>query len=190
MSTRYLADQVAAGTVDMSYIDQTVATVLRTKFALGLFESEILHVHPAIFIPSLYCLSRTDPYPYDDYLSTLRTPETRVLLHQMEQEQIILLENRNNTLPLSKNISSVALIGPQVNRVTVCFSGTPHYCECLHDSTAARRLRLSQRNPQLSHASSGLHRTPRKYLRPDQLRTGLRAMVERRVAVPRSDRSS
>ena len=37
----------------------------------------------------------------------------------MEQEAIVLLENRNSVLPLSKSISSVALIGPQVDRVTV-----------------------------------------------------------------------
>ena len=37
----------------------------------------------------------------------------------MEQEQIVLLENRNSVLPISKNVSSIALIGPQVNRVTV-----------------------------------------------------------------------
>ena len=42
-----------------------------------------------------------------------------MLLHQMEQEQIVLLENRNNVLPISRDISSIALIGPQVNRVTV-----------------------------------------------------------------------
>ncbi|KZT13283.1 glycoside hydrolase family 3 protein [Laetiporus sulphureus 93-53] len=92
-----LPDQVAAGTVDVEYIDETVVTILRTKFALGLFEN---------------------PYPYPDYTSMLRTPETRALLHQMEKEQIVLLENHHNTLPLSKNISSVALIGPQVNRVS------------------------------------------------------------------------
>ncbi|TBU22737.1 glycoside hydrolase [Dichomitus squalens] len=92
-----LPDQVQAGTVDISYVDETVKAMLRTKFALGLFEN---------------------PYPYEDYLSTLRTPETRELLHSMEQETIILLENRNNTLPLSKSINSVALIGPQVDRVS------------------------------------------------------------------------
>ncbi|OBZ65451.1 Periplasmic beta-glucosidase [Grifola frondosa] len=89
--------QVAAGTVDVSYIDETVKTMLRTKFALGLFEN---------------------PYPYDDYVSTLRTPETRQLLHDMERETIVLLENRQNTLPLSKSIGSVALIGPQADRVS------------------------------------------------------------------------
>lgn len=40
----------------------------------------------------------------------------------MEQESIVLLENRDNILPLSKTINSVALIGPQVDRVSVCTS--------------------------------------------------------------------
>ncbi|PIL26655.1 hypothetical protein GSI_11280 [Ganoderma sinense ZZ0214-1] len=92
-----LPDQVRAGTVDVKYVDETVKAMLRTKLSLGLFEN---------------------PYPYDDYLSTLRTPETRELLHSMEQETIVLLENRNATLPLSKSINSVALIGPQVDRVS------------------------------------------------------------------------
>lgn len=113
--------QVQAGTVDMSYIDETVKTVLRTKFSLGLFESKFRlwmmpHVDPILIS---YC---SDPYPYDDYLSTLRTPETRALLHVMERETIVLLENRENTLPLSKSIRSVALIGPQVDRVSVSIS--------------------------------------------------------------------
>ncbi|OCH93251.1 glycoside hydrolase [Obba rivulosa] len=92
-----LPDQVQAGTVNVSFIDETVKTILRTKFSLGLFEN---------------------PYPYDDYLSTLRTPATRELLHQMEQEAIVLLQNNANTLPLSKDIGSIALVGPQVDRVS------------------------------------------------------------------------
>lgn len=37
----------------------------------------------------------------------------------MESESIVLLENHNSLLPLSKSLGSIALIGPQVNRVTV-----------------------------------------------------------------------
>ncbi|KAI0751981.1 glycoside hydrolase family 3 protein [Irpex lacteus] len=92
-----LPDQVKAGNISVKYIDDTVKSILRTKFALGLFEN---------------------PYPYADYESTLRTSKTRELLHQMEQETIILLENRNNVLPLSKSIGSVAVIGPQADRVS------------------------------------------------------------------------
>lgn len=106
-----------AGNISVSYIDETVKSVLRTKFALGLFESEI---DPFIMLYSMSLRPLADPYPYVDYLSTLRTSKTRDLLHQMEQETIVLLENRNNVLPLSKDTGSIALIGPQVDRVSVC----------------------------------------------------------------------
>ncbi|KIK96990.1 glycoside hydrolase family 3 protein [Paxillus rubicundulus Ve08.2h10] len=92
-----LPDQIAKGTVNISYVDEIVKTILRTKFALGLFEN---------------------PYPYPDYASTMRTQTTRELLHQMERETIILLENNNNILPLSTDIKSIALIGPQADRVS------------------------------------------------------------------------
>ncbi|KAI0701525.1 family 3 glycoside hydrolase [Cerioporus squamosus] len=95
-----LSGEMGGGTytfLTLPYVDETVKAMLRTKFALGLFEN---------------------PYPYEDYLTTLRTPETRELLHSMEQETIVLLENRNNALPLSESIGSLALIGPQVDRVS------------------------------------------------------------------------
>ncbi|KAG6820323.1 hypothetical protein H0H93_002172 [Arthromyces matolae] len=92
-----LPDQVKAGTVSINSIDGAVKGLLRAKFALGLFEN---------------------PYPYDDYLSTLRTPQSRNVLHNADSESIVLLENRGNVLPLSKTIGSVALIGPQADRVT------------------------------------------------------------------------
>ncbi|KAI9566682.1 family 3 glycoside hydrolase [Boletus coccyginus] len=92
-----LPEQIADGTVDVNYLDETVKTILRTKFALGLFEN---------------------PYPYPDYASTIRTQTTRDLLHQMEREAIVLLENKKNLLPLSTNIGSIALIGPHSDRVS------------------------------------------------------------------------
>jgi beta-glucosidase len=73
--------------------------MLRTKFSLGLFEN---------------------PYPYADYTGHIRTNETLTLLHEVERESIVLLENHNNTLPLSKTgIKSVALIGPSAGQVIV-----------------------------------------------------------------------
>ncbi|KAF8588906.1 glycoside hydrolase family 3 protein [Ramaria rubella] len=92
-----LPDQISNGTVDVKYLDETVAAMLRTKFTLGLFEN---------------------PYPYDDWRSFLRTNETRSLLHDMERETIVLLQNQNSVLPISKQGTSVALIGPQADRVT------------------------------------------------------------------------
>ncbi|KAF8996334.1 glycoside hydrolase [Cyathus striatus] len=92
-----IPDQIKAGTIDVKYLDTTVKAMLRTKFALGLFEN---------------------PYPYADYLSSIRTPASRTVLHNADADSIVLLENRNRTLPLKTSIGSVALIGPQVNRVS------------------------------------------------------------------------
>jgi beta-glucosidase len=61
-----------------------------------------------------------DPYPYDDYLSLIRTPASRAVLHAADTESIVLLENRHNTLPLRTDLKSIALIGPQADRVSVC----------------------------------------------------------------------
>ena len=38
--TNILSDQIKQGTVDVKALDTTVAAMLRTKFALGLFESK------------------------------------------------------------------------------------------------------------------------------------------------------
>jgi len=76
-----------------------VKTILRTKFALGLFEN---------------------PYPYLDYNKSIRTATSRQTLLQMEREAIVLLKNKNSVLPLSTTATkSVALIGPQAGRVTM-----------------------------------------------------------------------
>ncbi|KAF8610347.1 glycoside hydrolase [Ceratobasidium sp. AG-I] len=92
-----LPDQIRAGKVSQAALDETVSYMLRTKFSLGLFEN---------------------PYPYADYTHQLRTNETLNTLLQIERESIVLLENHNNTLPLSKTgIKSVALIGPSAGQV-------------------------------------------------------------------------
>ncbi|KAF9037100.1 glycoside hydrolase family 3 protein [Panaeolus papilionaceus] len=92
-----LPDQIKAGKVSMKALDETVKGMLRTKFTLGLFEN---------------------PYPYEDYESFIRTPHSKEVVHTADAETIVLLENRQNTLPLKKNIGSIALLGPQSNRVS------------------------------------------------------------------------
>ncbi|QRW14954.1 glycoside hydrolase family 3 protein [Ceratobasidium sp. AG-Ba] len=92
-----LPDQIRAGKVSQAALDETVSYMLRTKFALGLFEN---------------------PYPYPDYAKYMRTNETLNTLLEIERESIVLLENHNNVLPLSKTgLKSVALIGPSAGQV-------------------------------------------------------------------------
>ena len=77
----------------------------------------------------------------------MRTQATRDLLHQMEQEAIVLLENNNSILPLSTNISSIALIGPQSDRVTV------------GDFVVLHTETLSDHNTSSATMSSSMHQT-------------------------------
>ncbi len=89
----HLAKSVQEGKVKMVQIDEAVRRILRLKHQLGLFEN---------------------PYKYCD-----EERERRVVLSQANQDaardvarkSVVLLKN-DNVLPLSKNLGSVAVIGP------------------------------------------------------------------------------
>lgn len=88
-----LEKSVADGSVDMATIDNAVRNVLRLKYQLGLFDN------PYATTPrSLHY----DPV----HLATAR---------QAAEESIILLENRNNTLPLSSDVRKILVVGPMAN---------------------------------------------------------------------------
>jgi len=73
-------------------LDKTVRDVLRVKFLLGLFDT-----------------------PYIDTTLALKvyhTEESQNLSLTAAQESIVLLKNEKNTLPISKDVKSLAVIGP------------------------------------------------------------------------------
>jgi beta-glucosidase len=79
------------GTIDNKVVDEAVARVLKLKFELGLFES-----------------------PYVDPAEAARWnghPDHRRLAKKAALESIVLLKNENQTLPISKNVNSIAVIG-------------------------------------------------------------------------------
>ena len=84
-------DAVQRGLVAPSIIDAAVARVLRVKFELGLFE------HPYV-----------DPAPAE---APDGSPDHLALARQAARESIVLLKNDRGTLPLSKSIGSIAVIG-------------------------------------------------------------------------------
>ncbi len=90
-----LRQAVAAGQIDEALIDRSVARTLEMKFKLGLFEN-----------------------PYVDAGRTVTvfdTPEQRALAREIAQKSIVLLKNETDLLPLSKNLKSVAVIGPNAH---------------------------------------------------------------------------
>ena len=84
---------VKAGKVSMAALDSAVANVLRVKFALGLMD---------------------DPFRYGD--STVSQDSLlaahRPIARDIARRSMVLLRNENHLLPLSRNIRSLAVIGP------------------------------------------------------------------------------
>jgi beta-glucosidase len=80
------------GRVSQATIDDAVRRILRIKFRLGLFE------HPYV-----------DPARET---GSLLTSENRAAARLIADRSIVLLKNERETLPLSKSIRSVAVIGP------------------------------------------------------------------------------
>ena len=80
------------GQVSQATIDEAVRRILRIKFRLGLFE-----------------------HPYTDEAresSSLLTLENRAAARAIADRSMVLLKNERETLPLSKSIRSIAVIGP------------------------------------------------------------------------------
>jgi beta-glucosidase len=82
------------GSVSMTAIDEATRNVLRAKFRLGLFENP-------------YVDSRTAASAND-------SPDHRALAREAARKAIVLLRNEDNTLPLKKEIKSIAVLGPEV----------------------------------------------------------------------------
>jgi beta-glucosidase len=87
-----LADAVGSGRVEMATIDRAVERVLRAKFELGLFEAP--YVDPAAV---------ELPFEAD-----------RALARQIAVRSMVLLAN-DGTLPLSPNLGTIAVIGPNAD---------------------------------------------------------------------------
>jgi beta-glucosidase len=83
------------GEIDMDDIDFTCRTLLRTMFRNGLFENN----------PSK-ALDWNKVYP------GWNSPEHREVALRAARESIVLLKNKDHILPLSKQLKSIAVIGP------------------------------------------------------------------------------
>lgn len=87
----YLEELVKQGIVSEKLIDDAVRRILRVKFALGLFEK-----------PSMYS-AKLPGKPSEEALS---------LAKKVAMESMVLLKNEDKILPLSKDVKSIAIIGP------------------------------------------------------------------------------
>lgn len=94
---KHLVDAVKGGRIAQSLIDTAVKRNLEAKVALGLFE---------------------EPYvPEDRAPLVFDTPEQRQLAHELAEKSVVLLKNDHDLLPLAKDLSNLAVIGPNADTV-------------------------------------------------------------------------
>ncbi|MCU0917995.1 MAG: glycoside hydrolase family 3 C-terminal domain-containing protein [Planctomycetes bacterium] len=90
-----MAKAIEQGLVPEALLDRAVRRILKTKFRLGLFENPLVDVARAEKV--------------------VHNPEHQKLALQAARESIVLLENKDNLLPLKKNVESIAVIGPNAD---------------------------------------------------------------------------
>ncbi len=121
-----IADQVRAGRIPESVVDEAVRRILRVKFALGLFDHPYTAVGPA----------------YEP------TPEDRAAARKVANETLVLLKNdpvegMGALLPLAAGAKKVALIGPMADNQREMLgawavTGDPKYVVTLKAALAER----------------------------------------------------
>jgi len=107
---KMLPEAVKRGLIREEDIDRSVMRVLVNRFDLGDFDPDSLV--PWAQIPE----------------TILNCEKHRELAYKMAQQSIVLLQNRNNILPLSKSIKKIAVIGPNANDKVMLwgnYNGTP-----------------------------------------------------------------
>jgi beta-xylosidase len=87
-----LAEALAAGRIDPALVDRSVARVLRVKFELGLFERPFVDAR-AVVVPDA---------------------DERALAVDAARASMVLVQN-DGTLPLRRDLSAVAVIGPNAD---------------------------------------------------------------------------
>jgi len=90
-----MAKSIEQGLVPESLLDRAVRRILKAKFRLGLFENPLVDVARA--------------------QQVVHNAEHQKLALQAAREGIVLLKNKGHLLPLSKNLESIAVIGPNAD---------------------------------------------------------------------------
>ncbi len=105
-----LLDAVEQGLITEAKINRAVARLFEARLRLGMFDPP--ETVPYTAIP----------------IEVLNSPGHQELALQVARESIVLLKNEDDLLPLSKDVGSIAVIGPNANDLQILlgnYHGTP-----------------------------------------------------------------
>lgn len=97
-----LKELVAEGKVSQARIDDAVSRILRIKFQMGLFEN---------------------PWTDPALTAQIGSDEHRKVARECVRESLVLLKNKNHTLPLSKNLKHIFVVGEAANNLGIQCGG-------------------------------------------------------------------
>jgi hypothetical protein len=119
---QHLTEAYQLGLVDMSVIRRALANTFRIRFRLGLFDNSDTE---SGFVGG------PPPQWLKFNMSTINSPEARQLNLEASRQSLILLQNRNKTLPFSVPAASdkVVIVGPSANSTRLLGGG--HYARKL-----------------------------------------------------------
>ena len=80
--------------IKMSRIDDAVKRILRQKFRLGLFEN---------------------PFPDSTFIEQIGSKKHRLIAKQAVRESLVLLKNKENVLPITKETKKIVVVGEHAN---------------------------------------------------------------------------
>ncbi|MDR3060542.1 MAG: glycoside hydrolase family 3 C-terminal domain-containing protein [Dysgonamonadaceae bacterium] len=111
-SYRGLLEAVKRGDIAEQEIDIAVKRLFTARMKLGMFDPDNLVKYSEI--------------PF----STVCSPESRKQSLEMARKSVVLLKNEEETLPLKKDIKTIAVLGPNANNPTCLlanYNGSPSY---------------------------------------------------------------
>jgi beta-glucosidase len=120
-----LAEAVKSGKVAESLLDRSVRNILRDKFALGLFDNPYVPEEPAAI----------------HHVASEGTNLSR----RLADESVTLLKNEGNLLPLSRDITKIAVIGPHADDVEAGFTTStyPAGLKMFHDKATGGDIAMA-----------------------------------------------
>lgn len=157
-----LVQAVKQGLISEKEIDTAVKRIMTSKFRLGLFDP-----------PSMVAYARI-PFSQND------TPENRQLALQTARKSIVLLKNANRTLPLKKDLESIAVIGPNADLPEVLWGNYNGNASVLTTPLAGIQKAVSRDTkviyaPGSTHAGEALVSVPASALTVDGRQPGVKA---------------
>jgi beta-glucosidase len=159
-----LVDAVKQGLITEAQIDTSITRLMLARFKLGMFDP-----------PEMVRWART---PY----SVLDQASHKALARQVARESMVLLKNDRNTLPLRKDLGTIAVIGPNADQWRMLlgnYNGIPSDpvtpLRGIREAVSRRTRVIYARGSDLADRFPLLETVPAAVLRTPNGRAGLQA---------------